>query len=106
MSALVAAIDRGDVAQYVNNLFNVFLIMIISWIVISWVVNFRGSLPYWKPLRVVVDFIESAVLPYLAIFRRFLPTVGAGGMMLDLSPIVGILVLFLLEGIVVGLIGG
>jgi YggT family protein len=104
MSLLTAAIDRNDVAQFVDKLFFVYLILIFARIVISWVITFRGSLPYSRPLRAVTDFIESAVDPYLNFFRRFLPPLGGGRMMLDLSPIVGVLVLVLVQSIVVGLI--
>jgi YggT family protein len=104
MSLLTAAIDRNDVAQFVDNLFFVYLILIFARIVISWVITFRGSLPYSRPLRAVTDFIEYAVDPYLNFFRRFLPPLGGGRMMLDLSPIVGVLVLVLVQSIVVGLI--
>ena len=101
---LTAAIDRNDVAQYVDALFLVYLIMIFIRIVISWVVMFRGSLPYNRPLRVVTDFIEQCVDPYLNLFRRVLPPMGGGRMALDLSPIIGVLVLILVQGIVVNLI--
>lgn len=101
---LTAAIDRNDVAQYVDSLFLVYLIMIFIRIVISWVVMFRGSLPYNRPLRAVTDFIEQCVDPYLNLFRRVLPPMGGGRMALDLSPIIGVLVLILVQGIVVNLI--
>lgn len=106
MSPITAAIDRGDVASYVNSIFTIFIILIISWIVIGWVVMFRGSLPYVRPLRVVTDFIEETVTPYLNIFRRVLKPIGIGGMGLDLSPMVAIIVLVLMQSIVVGLIAG
>jgi len=104
MSAPAAAIDRDDVAAYVDSLFLVYIIMIFAWIVISWVVTFRGSLPYNRPLRAVTGFIESSVEPYLNGFRRLVPTVGVGGMGLDLGPMVGLIVLFVLRGVVVALI--
>ncbi len=106
MSLAIGAIERGDVAQYVNSVFLVFVILIFARIAISWVVTFRGSLPYNAPLRATTGFIEETVDPYLNLFRRVLPTVGVGRMGLDLSPMVGIIVLLLLQGIVVGLIRG
>ena len=106
MSLLAAAIDRNDVAQYVDSLFLVYLILIFARIVLSWIVTFRGSLPYNPVLRAVTGFLESSVDPYLNFFRRFLPPVGGGRMMLDLSPIVGVIVLLVLQAIVVGLIAG
>jgi YggT family protein len=102
----LAAINRDDVALYVDNVFLVFIIMIFASIAISWVITFRGSLPYNRPLRAVTGFLDETVTPYLNVFRRFMPTVGVGGMGLDLSPIVAIIVLFIVRAIVVGLISG
>jgi YggT family protein len=102
----IAAIDRDDAALFVDNVFLVFIIMIFASIAISWVVSFRGSLPYNRPLRAVTGFLDETVTPYLNVFRRFLPTVGVGGMGLDLSPIVALVALFIVRAIVVGLISG
>src|SRR4051812_42964075 len=102
----LAAIDRDDVALFVDNVFLVFIIMIFAWVAVSWVVTFRGSLPYNRPLRAVTGFLDETVLPYMAIFRRVVPSVGMGGMALDLGPLVGIIVLFIVRAIVVGLISG
>lgn len=106
MSPALAAIDRHDVALYVDNVFLVFLIMIFASIAVSWFVTFRGSLPYNRPLRAVTGFLDETVTPYLNVFRRVLPTVGIGGMGLDLSPIVAVILLLVVRSIVVGLIGG
>ena len=106
MIALILALDRNDVAQYVDSLFLVYIIMIFARIVLSWVVTFRGSLPYNPVLRAVTGFIEQVVDPYLNLFRRFLPPIGGGRMALDLSPIIGVIALLLVQGIVVGLING
>jgi uncharacterized protein YggT (Ycf19 family) len=103
---LAGAIDRGDVASFVDNLFLVYIIMIIAWIVIGWVVAFRGSIPYNRPLRAVTGFIEESVTPYLNLFRRLLPPIGGGGMAIDLSPMIGLILLFVVQGITVGLIRG
>lgn len=105
MISPAAAISRDDVALYVDSLFLVYIILILAWIVLSWVVAFRGSLPYNRPLRAVTGFVESSVEPYLNLFRRIVPTVGIGGAGLDLGPMVGLLVLFVTRAVVVGLIG-
>jgi len=104
MSTLLTALTRNDIAQYVDSLFLVYIILIFTRIVLSWVVAFRGSLPYNRALRAVTDFIESVVDPYLNLFRRVLPPIGGSRMALDLSPIIGVIVLLILQGIVVGLI--
>lgn len=106
MNVLTAAIDRNDVANFVDNLFLVYIILIFAWIVMSWVITFRGSIPYNRPLRAVTGFIEETVSPYLNLFRRILPPIGVGGMGLDLSPMIALILLFVVRGIVVGLIAG
>ena len=106
LASLPLAIDRVDVADYVSALFTIYLVLILIWIVISWVVSFRGSLPYNTALRAVTDFVEQCVAPYLNVFRRIMPPIGGGRMMLDLSPVIGILVLIVLQSIVVRLIAG
>jgi YggT family protein len=102
----LAAIDRNDVAVYVDALFYVMIILIIARIAMSWYISFRGAIPYITPLRAVTGFVEEVVDPYLNLFRRWLPSVGGGGLSLDLSPMVGMIVLFLAQAILVGLIRG
>jgi YggT family protein len=96
------ALDRGDLANYVAALFLVYVILIFARIVISFV----PRMPYRPWLRSVLDFITETTDPYLNFFRRFLPPIGGGGFALDLSPMIGLIVLFVAEAIVVGLIRG
>ena len=99
---IALAIARGDVADYVGALFLVYIVLIFCNILISWV----PRMPYNPTLRAVLDFITETTDPYLNLFRRFLPPVGGGGFALDLSPMIGIIVLFVLQAVVVGLISG
>jgi YggT family protein len=99
---ILFALTRGDVADYVSALFTVYIILIFVNILISWI----PRMPYNRALRAVLDFITETTNPYLNLFRRFLPPIGGGGFALDLSPIVGIFVLFVAQALVVGLIAG
>jgi YggT family protein len=94
------AISREDVAEYVNALFLVYIILIFIRVLLSWV----PRMPYNPALRAVVDFIHQVTDPYLNIFRRILPPLGGRGMALDLSPILAIILLLIAQGVVVGLI--
>ncbi len=96
------ALDRGNVADYVSALFVVYVILIFARIVLS----FIPRMPYRPWLRSVLDFITETTDPYLNFFRRFLPPIGGGGFALDLSPIIGLIVLFVAQALVVGLIRG
>ena len=99
------AIDRVDVANYVDALFTVFMILIITRIVLSWIQMFR-PIPYNMPLRAAIGFVEESVDPYLNVFRRLIPPIGGGGMGIDLSPMIGIILLIIVQGLVVGAIEG
>lgn len=96
------AINRGDVADYVSALFIVYVILIFARIVISFV----PRMPYRPWLRAILDFVTETTDPYLNFFRRFLPPIGGGGFALDLSPMIGLIVLFVAQALVVGLIEG
>ena len=89
-----------DIADYVAALFWVYVILIFVRILLSWI----PRIPYNPVLQGVVRFVHDVTDPYLRLFRRILPPVGGGGMALDLSPIVAVFVLFIVEAIVVGLI--
>lgn len=96
------ALTRGDIADYVGALFLVYVILIFIRIVAS----FIPRMPYRPWLKAILDFCHEVTDPYLNFFRRFLPPVGGGGFALDLSPMIGLFVLFIAEAIVVGLIRG
>jgi YggT family protein len=99
---IALALSRGDVADYVDALFVVYIVLIFANILISYV----PRMPYSPPLRRLLDFVKDTTDPYLNLFRRFLPPIGGGGFALDLSPILGIIVLFVAQGILVNLIAG
>jgi YggT family protein len=99
---VAAAITRADVADYVSAIFVVYIILIFANILISYV----PRMPYYRWLRAVLDFVTETTNPYLNFFRRFLPTIGGGGFAFDLSPLVGLIVLFLAQGVIVALIRG
>lgn len=102
MTAIAAAISRNDIAEYVGALFLVYIILVLLNVLSSWI----PRMPYSPVLRAVLDFVHETTDPYLNLFRRFLPPLGGGGFALDLSPVIGIIVLFLLQGLVVALIEG
>lgn len=99
--SILLALGRNDIADYVDAVFLVYLILIFAAILISWI-EALGRMPYNPYLRTVVDFVRQVVNPYLGLFRRFIPPIG----MFDLSPIVAIIVLLIAQAVVVGLIRG
>lgn len=68
----------------------IYSILIIVYVLMSWFPNARESF--------IGNFLGKVVEPYLGIFRRFIPSIGG---MIDISPIVA---LFCLRFIAAGLI--
>ncbi len=97
--SLLTAITRGDVADYVEALFLVYLVLIFIRVLLSWV----PRIPYNPYLRAAVRFVEETTDPYLNLFRRVIPPIGGR---LDISPILAIFLLLIVQGIVVGAIRG
>lgn len=95
-------ISRDAVADYVNTLVLVYVLLIFVSIVASWF----PRIPYNRALSAVLGFVKDVTDPYLNLFRRFLPPVRIGPGALDLSPMVGTFVLFIVGGIVENLIRG
>jgi YggT family protein len=71
---------------------------------------FARILLSWLPLRSgtfsyrLYSVLYDATEPYLRFFRRYLPAVRLGNAALDLSPLVGLVVLVVVRVIVVDLI--
>jgi len=93
-------VTRGDVAAYVSALFTVYIILVFLRVLMSWI----PSLPDNAAVLAVANFIRETTDPYLNLFRRFLPPVGGGGMSLDLSPMLAILILLLGQQFIVPLV--
>jgi YggT family protein len=97
-----AAIGRGDVADYLDTLLLVYLVLIFVRIIMSWI----PRIPYNRFLDPVLGFVRDVTDPYLNLFRRFLPPVRIGPGALDLSPIVATFVLIIVGGIIVDVVRG
>jgi YggT family protein len=98
----LAALTRGDVANYVSALFTVYIILIFIYILLNWVFSMGMRVPYSRYSDAILNFLRDVVEPYLRIFRRFIPPIG----MFDLSPIIGIFLLYFIRLIVVNAIAG
>jgi len=69
----------------------VYVLLIFIYVLSTWV-----RLPYSPWLRRIQDFLRDVCEPYLRLFRRILPSFGP----LDLSPVVAVIVLFVIQKVV------
>lgn len=93
---------RGNIAAYLAALIDVYAVLILAWIILGLFLSFGGRLPYNRFTETITNFLREVCEPYLRIFRRFIPAVGA----FDFSPIVALLVLTVGGGLIVRLIEG
>jgi YggT family protein len=99
---VVVATFREQLASYVYAVFVVYTILIIAYILSSLFFAFGGRVPYARWSSALLGFLRDVCEPYLAIFRRFIPPLGA----LDLSPIIAIFLLQIVGRLVYNLIAG
>ena len=70
--------------------------LLFLFIILSLLQSLAGlRLPDW--LRPAANFVYDCCEPFLRIFRGLLPALRMGGMGLDLSPLIGFLVLYIVE---------
>jgi YggT family protein len=97
---LLLAITRNDVADYLNTLLLVYVVLIFIRIIMSWI----PRMPYNRVLDKVLTFVRDVTDPYLNLFRRFIPPLRIGPGALDLSPMIAIIVLWVVGGLVISAI--
>jgi YggT family protein len=86
----------GDaLANFVYVFLWVYFLLLFAYILTSWI-----RLPYRPWLNRVQRFLYDVCDPYLRIFRRFIPPVGP----LDLSPMVAIFALLIIQNVLVSLL--
>jgi YggT family protein len=99
---IALASTRSDIASYVGTLFLVYIIIIFVYILLNLMFSLGLRTPYSRWSDAILNFLRDVSEPYLRLFRRFIPTVG----MFDFSPIVAILVLYILRAVITNLISG
>ena len=92
---LAAAAD--SIASFVDVFVAVYILLIFGYILTSWI-----RLPYSIWLNRIQRFLYDVCEPYLRLFRRFIPPIGP----LDLSPMVGVVVLVVVNRVVSSLLRG
>ncbi|HEX8051555.1 MAG TPA: YggT family protein [Thermoleophilaceae bacterium] len=94
--------SRADVAGYIETLVIVYVILIFVRVLMSYITR----MPYNVALDKVLTFVRDVTDPYLNMWRRILPMARLGPAAIDLSPMVGTIVLIVVGNIVAALIRG
>jgi YggT family protein len=99
---LTEALTRVDIANYVQALFQVYILLIFIYILVNLLLSFGVRLPYSRWSDAILNFLRDVCDPYLRLFRKFIPPIG----MLDLSPMIAIIVLYFASTIISNAIHG
>ncbi len=99
---IALALTRVDIANYVDALFTVYILLIFVYILFNLLFSFGVRLPYERWSSALLGFLRDVCEPYLRIFRRFIPPLG----MFDLSPILAIIVLYIVRALLYNVIHG
>jgi YggT family protein len=94
---LLLASARTEIAGYLSTLIYVYTLLIVLYIVVQLLFAFGVRPPYSRGSDAVLTFLRDVCEPYLRIFRRVIPQIGA----FDFSPIVAIFVLSLFNSLIV-----
>ncbi|MGA8354767.1 MAG: YggT family protein [Solirubrobacteraceae bacterium] len=94
---MVIASVRVEIANYLSTLIYVYTLLIILYIVTQLLFAFGVRPPYSRWSDAILTFLRDVCEPFLRIFRRIIPRIGA----FDFSPVVAIIVLELINNIVV-----
>ena len=94
MGAL-AGLLLADVGETIADFATVFIYVYIL-LIVAYIITQMIRLPYSPWSNRIQRFLYDVCEPYLRLFRRFLPPLGP----LDLSPMVAILVLVILQALV------
>jgi len=99
---LLTAATRGDVANYVSAVFEVYLIILLVYVLTNLIFALGVRPPYSRFTDAVLGFLRDVSEPYLRVFRKLLPPIG----MIDFTPMIAIIVLGVVWRIVVSAIQG
>jgi YggT family protein len=88
LRSMLLADTISKIESFLNAFLLVYILLILAYIILSWV-----RLPYSTWVNRIQRFLYDVCDPYLRIFRRFVPPIGP----LDLSPMIGVLVLVVLQ---------
>src|SRR5512132_747906 len=81
----------SSIQRFVDAFIAVYILLILAYVLTSWI-----RLPYSPWLNRIQRFLYDVCEPYLRLFRRLIPSFGG----FDLSPIVAILALTLIDRVI------
>ena len=99
---VLLASARDTIGNYVWAVFEVYIVLILIYILANLLFSFGLRPSYSRTLDAVMNFLRDVSEPYLRLFRKFIPSIG----MFDLSPMIAIIVLYIVGTLIENAIKG
>lgn len=93
---LAFATVGSSIGDYLSAVVIVYIIILLAYLLTNMIFSFGARPAYALWSEAVLNFIRDVSLPYLGFFRRFIPPLGP----IDLSPMVAIFVLLILDEVI------
>ncbi len=97
---MMAALEKGSrmyiVPQILTLLINIYIAIIVIWVAVTWLINFKVLNTDNPQARNLVDLLTRATDPVMKPVSRYVPPIGG----IDLTPLVVIILLEVLKYIV------
>lgn len=86
-------------SSFIHLAFEIYFWLIIARVIFSWI-----PVPHNRFFRQIYEFVYEVTEPFLRLIRKFVPVIGAGGIGIDLSPWIAIILLQIVERALINLI--
>ena len=100
---MILATACTEIADILSSIIYVYVIIIFVYIVVQLLFNAGIRPPYSRASGAVLQFLHDVCEPYLRLFRRLIPGMGAW----DFSPMLALITLYVVNAVIVqGVIHG
>jgi YggT family protein len=93
---LLTASVSSQIGSYLSALVIVYIVILLAYLLTNMLFSFGARPGYAGWSEAVLSFMRDVSEPYLRVFRRFMPPLGA----IDLSPMVAIFLLLFLDELI------
>jgi len=94
---LLLASARTQIADFLGTVIYVYMLLLILYVVLQMLFSLGIRPPYSRTTDAVMGFLRDICEPFLRLFRRVIPIIGG----LDLSPLLAIIALQVINAVVV-----
>jgi uncharacterized protein YggT (Ycf19 family) len=102
LTVLIAS-TRTSIAEYLSTIIYIYTLLIFLYVVLNILFQLGLRIPYSRATDAVLTFLRDVCEPFLRLIRRLIPPLGS----IDLSPLIAIILLQLVNSFVVqGIVHG